>query len=351
MLLHKRKRPYGVGRLYTDCVLADSEGCTGGQHRGMPHAATVADLSPAIHSLRSLLCMGWTERAIDREARGGRLQRIRRGWYMDAAEWRDLWTEGRHLAHSIAVARDSAGLIPLSHTSAAVVWGLPLYRTRPVRVHETCASPSRVSSGVDVHRHVAPLPAADVVMRDGLRVTSLARTVLDCIRVLPPEAAVALADAAERTMAQVRRDWDEDAVAAWRRGMEGRVLLTAGARGIRQARWVSAFADGRAQLPGESVSRLQLVRIGFAVPELRAPDGRRTGAGTTSTSGCATSVPSASSTGGASTPMTHSAAGAAWRRCCWMRSAARTGSGARPSYAWRDGRTSTSRRRLVWQRA
>ena len=31
------------------------------------------------------------------------------------------------------------------------------------------------------------------------------------------------------------------------------------------------FADGRAQLPGESVSRLQLVRLGFARPRLQVP--------------------------------------------------------------------------------
>lgn len=239
---------------------------------------TVADIAPAVRSARSLLGAGWSERAIDREARGGVLHRVRRGWYMDAAQWRELWPEGRHLAHSIAVARDSTASVPLSHTSAAVVWGLPLYRVRPARVHQTCGSPTRVSSGADVHRHIAPLPGDDIVIHYGLRITSLSRTVVDNIRLLPPEAAVALADAAERMMAQVGRQWNEDAVVAWRRGIARRIEAMAGARGIRQARWVSAFADGRAQLPGESVSRLQLVRIGFAVPDLqvpvRGPDGR-----------------------------------------------------------------------------
>ena len=48
-----------------------------------------------------------------------------------------------------------------------------------------------------------------------------------------------------------------------------RVAKSAGARGIRQARWVAQFADGRAQLPGESVSRLYLDDLGFASPQLQ----------------------------------------------------------------------------------
>ncbi len=37
----------------------------------------------------------------------------------------------------------------------------------------------------------------------------------------------------------------------------------AGKRGVRRARWVLAHADGRAQLPGESVSRHHLLQLGF----------------------------------------------------------------------------------------
>lgn len=41
-----------------------------------------------------------------------------------------------------------------------------------------------------------------------------------------------------------------------------------GARGIRQARRVIAFAQPAAQLPGESISRLYLSQLGFAAPRL-----------------------------------------------------------------------------------
>jgi len=43
------------------------------------------------------------------------------------------------------------------------------------------------------------------------------------------------------------------------------------ARGVRRGRYVLSIADGRAQLPGESVSRLYLLRLGFATPRLQVP--------------------------------------------------------------------------------
>ena len=82
---------------------------------------------------------------------------------------------------------------------------------------------------------------------------------------------MAVADAAERQMSARGWEWDLDAVTSWRGGMQERLDAAPGARGIRQVRWVSDFADGRAQLPGESVSRIQLFRLGFESPELQVP--------------------------------------------------------------------------------
>lgn len=171
----------------------------------------------------------------------------------------------------IAVARDAQGSATMSHSSSAVLWRLPLWEMRLVRVHMTTAAPHRISSSPDVRRHVAPLPPDDVVIVDGIRCTSLERTVFDLIRVLPLEAAVAVADAAERQMGERGWEWDLDAVASWRRRLASRIAAAPGARGIRQARWVSEFTDGHAQSPGESVSRLQLHRLGFDAPELQVP--------------------------------------------------------------------------------
>lgn len=236
---------------------------------------TAPDLVRLVRSRAELLSEG-TERELANAVRSGTLRRLRRGWFIDAAEWDALWPEQRHHAHLIAVAHDVKGTSVMSHTSAAVLWGLPLHEQRLTRVHMTTDAPRRISSAPDVYRHVAPLPASDVVVRDGIRCTSLSRTVFDLVRTLPEAAAVAAADAAERHVAQLGALWDEEAVRSWRRGIARRIADGSGARGIRQAQEVAAFADGRSQLPGESVSRLHLRRLGFAAPELQVEiDGPR----------------------------------------------------------------------------
>ena len=135
----------------------------------------------------------------------------------------------------------------------------------------TFPSAMRVSSAPDVMRHVATIDADDIVIRHGIRCTSLRRTVFDVARTLSTEAAVSCADAAERMMIERGREWDLAARDSWRAGLRELVESATGARGIRFARRVLAFADGRAQLPGESVSRLQLARLGFPPPQLQVP--------------------------------------------------------------------------------
>ncbi|MBS1905619.1 MAG: hypothetical protein JST33_03415 [Actinobacteria bacterium] len=228
-------------------------------------------LAQLVRSREDLILNGWTDRRIAAAVREGVLFHIRRGWYIDSEERAGLWPEEQHRAHVLAVARESRGGAVASHTSAAVLWRLPLYRIRCVRVHMTTSPESRISSAPDVKRHVAAISADDVITIDGIRCTSLARTVFDLIGTLPLEAAVALADAAERQMAERLREWDVEAVASWRRALAARLEQASGMRGIRQARWVFEFADGRAASPGESVSRLQLRRLGFAAPELQVP--------------------------------------------------------------------------------
>ncbi|WP_337005635.1 MULTISPECIES: hypothetical protein [unclassified Microbacterium] len=239
---------------------------------------TAPALTQLVRSRTDLLRNGWTDRRIAVGVQEVVLCPIRRGWFMDAAEHAALWPEEKHRAHVIAVARDASGPAVMSHTSAAVLWGLPLWAMRLVRVHMTAPTPRRISSAPDVFRHFAPIPPADVAVRGGIRCTSLSRTVFDLIRTVPLATSVALADAAERQMAERVREWDVDAVVSWRAELARRLREGTGARGIRQARWVADFADGRAQLPGESVSRLHLRALGFAAPNLQVrvegPDGR-----------------------------------------------------------------------------
>ncbi|QAY59052.1 hypothetical protein ET475_02920 [Microbacterium protaetiae] len=126
-------------------------------------------------------------------------------------------------------------------------------------------------SSADIRRHYCPLPESDVVVIDGMRVTSLERTVYDVVRTVSLEAAVVVFDAALRSVAwdDETRTYDEAAAERFRTAIRERVRAHSGARGIRQARFVTEFADGRAQLAGESIIRLWCYQLGLPAPELQ----------------------------------------------------------------------------------
>jgi hypothetical protein len=245
--------------------------------RRVQRHVTIDEAAALLCSRADLLDREYTDRGIARALTEGRIRRIRRGWYVSEDAWADLWPESRHLLHVLAVARDAReSTVVFAGASAAVVHGLPLYRYAPPRVEAVCETPRRHSTR-DVIRHERALDPRDIVDVCRLRVTSLERTVADLAAALPLEAALSVADAGLRAVAVVKQVQDEGLAERWRRDMESRLASLRGARGVRQARRVIAFADGRAQLPGESVSRLQLHRLGVRVTDLQvrisAPNG------------------------------------------------------------------------------
>lgn len=194
--------------------------------------------------------------------------RLHRGFYAPAETWEQLWWEGRHLLNVVAVRAASPGAGPVfTHESAAVVWGLPLYRMGAVPVQVRVEGNRHSRSVAGVVRRDMRVADADIVEVDGIRVTSLRRTVFDIARTASLETAVGCADAALRRAAGVGHGVDAELTEQWR--ADALELAAAGLRGVRQARRVIAFADGRAELPGESVSRVQLHRLGFTRYDLQ----------------------------------------------------------------------------------
>ncbi|MBK4348876.1 hypothetical protein [Lacisediminihabitans changchengi] len=104
---------------------------------------------------------------------------------------------------------------------------------------------------------------------DGLRVTSLARTVVDMAAVASFPAAVAMADAALR-----RTEYPSARVPLTALTCDGllaeakKVALRHGSARIKR---VIEFADGRADRPGESLSRVNIHLAGLPAPELQVP--------------------------------------------------------------------------------
>lgn len=236
----------------------------------MRKSVTIEEARRLLLARSDVLARGVSERELRAMVDNGSIVRVRRGWYVDSAEWEQLWTEGRHLMKVLAVHRESAGGgAAFCFASAAVIHGLPLYRTSTTYVHAVLGPTSRSRVKWGVARHDLTLRESDLVEVEGIRCTSLERTVFDLASRLTPEAAIAVADAALRRIAVRRHEQDHIAAAEWRDEL-GRRAQALSNRGIRQAREVIAFSDGRAQLPGESVSRLHLYRLGFTEVDLQS---------------------------------------------------------------------------------
>ena len=222
---------------------------------------------------------GTSSRQIARHVERGRLQQLDHGWYVDGETWREWSIERRHLARVVAARRRQTSTDAVfSHCSAAVLWALPLARVDPRKVHVSGAGTNGhvMSSSSALARHQVEVAGADRAAVDGIPCTGIHRTVADVIRTSPMETGLSLLDAALRRVAwdEVAHRYDEDAAAEFCAGVAAR--LPAGARGVRRARAVLSLGDGRAQLPGESISRLYLSQLGFAAPRLQVPvDGPR----------------------------------------------------------------------------
>lgn len=242
----------------------------GGHDPGMPKRITFEQAEALLRSRDDVIGIGITDRQLRELVAIGTFIRVHRGFYVDGESWRGLWTEGRHLLRVIAHARSSPGGSPIAtHSSAGALWGPPLYRVSDKTVHTLIRGDRHTRTVAGIARHDIDVADDDIVERHGVRCTSLIRTVFDMVRTMSSEAGICAADAALRMVATSGQIQDADAAEHWREELHERA--TPGLRGVRMARWAADFADGRAQLPGESVSRLQLFRLGYRDIDLQVP--------------------------------------------------------------------------------
>ena len=199
-----------------------------------------------------LLAEGWTATEIARLERLGELKRIRRGAYEPPPEG-ELDHRELHRRLIAATIRQTPVEAVLSHMSAAVLHGLPIWPSHLARVHLTRDQRGGGKIRRYTHLHVAPLPELDVGMIDGFRVTTAARTVLDLLRCLPMEKGVPIGDAALRAGLSLEQLAE----------VAGHCI---GWRGMAQARRSLAFLDGRSESVGESSSRVVIHRLGLPAP-------------------------------------------------------------------------------------
>jgi hypothetical protein len=205
-----------------------------------------------------LLTAGFSDDEVRRLVRTGRLTPVRRGVYVQSGMPEDVLA--RHVLHVLAAAGELARDAVVSHASAAVLHGLPIWGVPLERVHVTRPRRGGGRRGALVHVHPAPLGPDEVVTIAGLRVTSLARTVADLARTLPFEQAVVLADAA-RFHKRPGRVAEADLLAA----LDGAPRRP----GTRAARRAIDFSEELSESVGESRSRVALAAAGLAPPVLQ----------------------------------------------------------------------------------
>jgi hypothetical protein len=199
-----------------------------------------------------------------RRARAGVEIRPAHGAYVDLDEWRSLNDLQRYLLRIRAISETRRHDMVLSHWSAAAIHGLPVLDAWPTKVHVTVGLVSGGRSRNEVVKHALRLEDVDVVVADGLLVTSVARTVLDMAVSAGRLTAVMIADRAllvdrfDRTPPMVTREelWE----AYRRRG---------NFRGHARAKAVVEFGATRSESPLESVSRANMWRLGIPIPLLQ----------------------------------------------------------------------------------
>ena len=140
----------------------------------------------AQYQLREL---GFTRSGIQRRLAAGRLHRIHQGVY--AVGHTVLSTQGRLMAAVLACCPGAV----LSHRHAAALWGL--HRTSRAVIDVSTTRRLRGRPGIEVH-HVRRLDPSDRTVRDGIPVTSVARTLLDFAEVAEQRQVERAIDEAER---------------------------------------------------------------------------------------------------------------------------------------------------------
>lgn len=215
-------------------------------------------LSDRAATTSPLPLMTWTEgRMLGVRPSPQRWTRLRRGVYVDRAAYGRLPPWKKYVVRVHAFVRMHPDAV-LCLESAAVAHGLPLFgEPEYIHVFDPGRAGSRRFGDVFVHASVDP---REVVMLDGVLATSVADTVVDLARVLPPAESLAVADSAISptqggllTLEQLRALGD---------AQQNR-------RGRARLRWTWAHADGRSESPAESVSRAVIRWSGFEEPDLQ----------------------------------------------------------------------------------
>lgn len=222
----------------------------------------IAAQGGAFSAQQAYTCGATPDEVQDARKRGD-LTPIRRGVYVATSQWRAMDAEEQYRAETYGALLVLKAPVTLSHETAGRWMDLPLLRPDPDVLHVTRPEllASRLEAGIQ--HHPGALPPDHVTTVRGVQVTTPARTAVDIARRSDFGAGLAAADSALRAGA---RHSELTEVLAFCRAW-------AGSRGASRA---VSEADGRADNPGESLSRARLLGAGLGPTDLQVEirDGR-----------------------------------------------------------------------------
>jgi hypothetical protein len=139
-----------------------------------------AEPAPDLRLRRDAVRDGWSDDELGRCVRTGELHRLRRGAYINGTLPLDAADRHRLLIRATMSGLRRSAVV--SHQSAAVLLGLPLWDVPLDRVHVTRRPRAWNDTGRVLCCHVARLRDDEVIELDGLQLTGPVRTALDLAR-------------------------------------------------------------------------------------------------------------------------------------------------------------------------
>lgn len=157
---------------------------------GMDNFTELLDQYGGVILRHDALSIGYDDRAIHRMLRSGKWHRVRPGAYVTTELWAKLDDGGRHRVQARAVLAKAHPCAVLSHVSAAVELGAPVWGIDLGEVHvtRTDGRGGRREAGVVHHRGV--LEESEVIERHGVRLVSGTRAALEVTTMASVEAAL-----------------------------------------------------------------------------------------------------------------------------------------------------------------
>lgn len=205
---------------------------------------------------RDLLKLGFDPLELRGQIARGDLTRVRRGAFVRDPLSPDARREAQHKLQIMATYPQLGPSSVISHGSAAVLHGLPVWSGAIRQVHLTHDRNYGGQERALVRVHGTPLEDDDIVFLDGVAVTSVARTVADLGRSLSLEQSVAAGDYA------LNLGMGADELSAVLRGMRRWP-------GVKGARRMAGLLDVRSESAGESASRVRIHLDGLPTPDLQ----------------------------------------------------------------------------------